>query len=105
MLLSAELINDNGISQVAIAFFTTLFGMVGWLIHSHYSEKKETRNARQAAEIAAESAQKAETNTRNVSNGFARNVLGKLQRIDEKVDNLADAHREHLQWHMEREQR
>lgn len=112
MLLSADLINTNGISQIALAFFTALFGMIGWLIKLRYDERKELRDARKAVEearkeakTAAENAAEASSNTRNVSNGFARNVLGKLERIDEKVDALSDAIRDHLEWHLEKEKK
>ncbi len=100
MLLSADLINTNGISQIALAFFTALFGMVGWLIKIRYDERKEIRDAKEQAKIAAESAGGVAANTKNVSDGFAGTVLGGLRRIDERLDTLEEAQREHLQWHL-----
>ncbi len=105
MLLATGLINDNGISQIALAFFTALFGMVGWLIKVRFDERGKIDNAEEQARIAAESAAKAAANTQNVSNGFAGSVLGKLQRIDENVDELSDSLRAHLEWHLRQEEK
>ncbi len=106
MYVAAEsFINSNGISAIALAFFTALFSMVGWLLKIVHDDKKETRDAKRAAIQAAESAKTVEANTKNVSNGFASGVLGKLQRIEDKVDDVATAQREHLEWHLEREKK
>ncbi len=105
MTLAAELINLNGISVIALSFFTALFGMVGWLIKVRQDEKKEIRDAKRAAEVTAESVETIVQNTKNVGNGFASRVLGKLERIYEKVDALEEAHTKHLEWHLERDKK
>ncbi len=105
MTLSAELINSNGISTIALAFFTALFSMVGYLIKARIEEKKEIQDAKTAADKAAKSAQAIAANTKNVSNGFASTVLDRLERIDAKVDAIAEAQRDHLEWHLEREKK
>lgn len=105
MVGAVEFINDNGISQVALAFFTALFTMVGGVITLIIGNRKESREAKEAAIEAKESSQKAITNTKNISNGFAGNVLGKLSQIDGKVDALSDAINRHLEWHMREENR
>jgi hypothetical protein len=102
-----ELINDNGISAIALTFFTALFGMVGTVILAIYRERSERRAAQQeateAANKAAESAAQVAANTKNVSNGFAGRVLGELSQIREGQQELQSAFTEHLKWHLEKE--
>lgn len=97
-LLGQELISSNGISPVALGFFTALFGMLSTLITMHYRDRKEIRDARKASEEAAESAQRAQANTENVSNGFAGSVLAILKRLDERLDA-------HIEWHLENDRK
>jgi cation transport regulator ChaB len=107
MVLGQELINDNGISAIALAFFTALFGMVGTIIVTIYKDRRERREAQQAATEAAlkaaSSAEKVEANTKNISNGFAGKVLGELSQIRAGQNDLQQQFADHLRWHLERE--
>lgn len=102
-----QLINDNGISIIALSFFTALFGMIGILINAVFKDRSERRAANKeavdAAIKAAESAEKVEANTKNVSNGFASKVLGKLSDLQSGQQELQQAFTDHLKWHLERE--
>lgn len=107
MVLGQELINDNGISAIALTFFTALFGMLGILINAVFKDRSERRADNQAAieaaNKAAESATKVEANTKNVSNGFASKVLGELSQIRAGQQELQQSFTDHLKWHLERE--
>lgn len=114
MILGQQLINDNGISGIALAFFTALFALVGTLAKLAFDDRKERRNeariqqqqladAIESARIAAKNAEEARTNTKNVSNGFAGGVLAKLERLSEQVSELAISQQKHLLWHQENE--
>lgn len=101
MLVAQELINQNGISQIALGFFTALLTVVGILLKMVYDDRKETRAARKEASKAAESAAKAVANTKNVSNGFAGGVLEELRQIREGQQDLSATLNRHLEWHIE----
>lgn len=100
-----QLISSGGISQVALAFFTALFGMVSYLIKMVYDTKGEARNAKDASVKAVEGTEQAITNTKNVSNGFAGEVLGQLSEIRKDVENVSKQMSRHMEWHLNREEK
>lgn len=109
-MLAQELISDNGISQVALGFFSALFAFLGVIAKMIFDNKRSTaetkeavEHASEAANIAAESAQAAVTNTRNVSNGFAGTVLAELREIRKDVQTLSTSVNRHLEWHLDKE--
>ncbi len=87
----------NTVSGVVLGVLLILVGGFAWLANGVYKTRTEARAAK-------ESSQHVEHNTRNVSNGFAGNVVGKLDHIVREVDKLQNAHADHLKWHLEREQ-
>ena len=107
MILSQQLVNDNGISMIALGFFTGLFGMLGILINAVFKDRSERREsairAEQAANKAAASADKVVENTKNISNGFANRVLGELSEIRKENAEQANALRKHVEWHLSKE--
>ncbi len=105
-----QLINSGGISEVGFAFFTALLTLVAMLIRMVSENRKETRNTREAVDNASqaaleakESAEQTVANTRNVSNGFARNVLDELRKLNAGQEKLAASFTKHLEWHLEQE--
>ncbi len=104
------LISDAGISQVGLAFFLALIGMVTALfkkVSDNLNEARETRkvanDVNQAAILAKESADAAVANTKNVSNGFASRVLGELCEIREGQAELSAQLARHFEWHLNQE--
>lgn len=100
MTLAEGFVNDNSISAIALGFFTALTGLLGIVIKGVFDTRAETKRATTEAQQANKSAIKARENTQNVSNGFASTVLGRLESIDEKTDDLHRALRSHLEWHV-----
>jgi hypothetical protein len=98
-----QLFNSNGISEIAFAFFTALFSFAAVQLKITSDTRKEARNATKASVEARESAEATIVNTKNVSNGFAGNVLGELRKLNEGQQKLADSFKEHLEWHLEQE--
>lgn len=112
MIMSAELINDNGISAIALAFFTALFGAISAIFVQISKSKTAAREAAKKANEASTKAEAARKNTVNVSNGFAGDVDKKLtvivnevQRISKHQDDIAHSLREHLGWHISKEKK
>ncbi len=103
MYIAAELINDNGISGVALAFFSTLIGGIVTIIVTQIQAKAKANEAAIKADEAAENAKTAAKNTTNISNGFASGVGKKLDRIIESQEDTAKALRDHLEWHLNKE--
>ncbi len=99
MVLTQELISSNGISPVALGLFTAILTAIGGLFKFLYQEKREAREAKEASREAKEAAETAAKNTQNIGNGFAGSVLGSLNRIHEKIDQLDSTVRDHLEWH------
>lgn len=103
LALAQDLVNDNSISAIALTFFTALIGGVVTIIVALIQVKNKAKDA-------ADAAQEARSNTVNVSNGFASGVDKKLTRIiDEQIrvretqDQISQALREHLEWHLNKE--
>ena len=94
MIEAGQLINDQGISAIALAFFTAMFGGLALIFQQNWDSRKKAKEARDAAVMA-------QKNTENVSNGFASGVDRKLDRIIVQQSDLETALREHLQWHTE----
>lgn len=101
MLNGAELINDNGISAIALTFFTALFGAVSATVVGVFQLKAKANEAKDAAILASQEATKAKENTIGVSNGFTRGVDRKLDAILNTQADLSKAFRDHLEWHVE----
>jgi hypothetical protein len=100
MFLAQELINDNGISTIAIGFFTALFGCVSAIAVGIFQLKGKARDAEMAALEARDEAVSVKENTKNVSNGFANSVDVRLDRIMANQEDLSRALREHIKWHL-----
>jgi len=105
-----ELINDNGISAIALTFFTALFGAVATVLVQVIKSKNAAREAAEKADEAQAKAEAARKNTVNVSNGFAGGVDKKLTFLVDEVSRLRDAVdrteqsvRKHLEYHLEKE--
>lgn len=99
--LADGIINDNGISAFALAFFTALFGAVGAVFVQNRQTKAKLSEAQDVALETKAQAEKATRNTESTANGFAGNVGRKLDRIIEKQDNLSAAFQNHLEWHVD----
>jgi hypothetical protein len=87
---AAELISANGISTVALAFFTALFGYLG-VIHKHILD-----NRRKTATVEKEVNQVVE------SVGGDGESSSKLDTIIDEVSELKRIVTGHLEWHVEK---
>jgi uncharacterized FlaG/YvyC family protein len=96
MLLAGELINDNGISAIALAFFGALFSGLALLFQQVWQSR---RNAIQASN----EAKKAAANTQGVANGFAGSMGRKLDAINESVQRLDERLDKHIEFHLNKE--
>jgi Flp pilus assembly protein protease CpaA len=103
VLNAGELVNDNSISGIALAFFSILIGGVVTIIVAQIQAKAKANEAAENAIEAAENAKKAAQNTTNISNGFASGVGAKLDRILLSQEDTAKAIRDHLAWHLNKE--
>jgi hypothetical protein len=101
MVQASELINDNGISAIALAFFTAMFAAIGGMARWIYQLIRKADDAKEAADLAAEEAKKTQNNTAGLANGFAGSVGAKLDSILAKQDRLEEAFRGHLEHHLE----
>lgn len=103
MLMSAELVNNNGTSSVALTLFGLIITGIVTLLVQMYKVKTEAREAADKAREASVEATKAKENTVNVSNGFASGVDTRLKVIVTTLQGIDEAMRDHLQWHLEQE--
>lgn len=85
---------SNTVSAPVLGGLALMLGAIGKVIVDLYQIKHKASEAKEASE-------KAVANTKNVSNGFARNVDSKLNRIIKQQDSLEESLRDHLQWHVE----
>lgn len=86
-------VNTNSISGIALTLFAILIAGVGKVIVDLYQVKRKAVDAKKASEEAAQ-------NTKNVSNGFASDMGGKLDRIIESQSSMEASLRDHLEWHI-----
>ena len=110
MYIAGELVNNNGVSSVALTFFIALLSAVSATFLAVYKVRLEAKEAKENAIQANEAAEKARKNTVYVSNGFASSVDGKLDgiiksqiQIRRAVDEQAASLRKHLEWHLTKE--
>lgn len=103
MFLASEVVNDNGISSLALAFFTALFAMLTPVLVQVFKNKTAVRNLRDAVDTAAESAEAAKENTASVSNGFTSRLDRRFDSLDKKQDRLNELFQSHLEWHLHQE--
>jgi hypothetical protein len=103
VLLAQELVNDNGISAIALSFFTALFAMVGTVLVAVIQNRNRTERLKNAVDQTAESAEAAKENTVNVSNGFTSRMDRKFDTVIENQDKLERAFQKHLEWHLNKE--
>ena len=108
MVYAEAFINDNGISGVALAFFTALLASVSATIVGIFQIRNRVSNAEEATAEARKEAEQARKNTAGISNGFASGVDRKLDRILDQQDSLMErqnafsaALRKHLEWHID----
>lgn len=86
----------NTVSGVVLGVLLILVGGLVWLLNGVYKTRTEARVGREAA-------QHAEVNTRNVSNGFAKDVNLKLDNLIKTTDEVQIALTKHLEWHLGQE--
>jgi cbb3-type cytochrome oxidase subunit 3 len=103
MTVGAQFLNDNGISAVALAFFTALFGAIGAVFVQGIQAKQKAEEAKHAALETKQEAEQAKLNTESIANGFAGNVDRKLNQIITEQKEMGKAFRKHLEWHLNRE--
>lgn len=106
----AEVVNDNSISGIALAFFATLITGVVTVLIQVIKSKQAIREAGSDASDAAKKAEQARKNTENVSNGFASGVdrkltfiIDEISRLKSIADNTSESVTNHLEWHLEKE--
>jgi hypothetical protein len=103
MILATELINDNGISGFALAFFTALFAAIGTTIVQVFKLRTETREAKEVSK-------KVQKETSSLNNGLGTQLNRKLDllavnhdRLESIADQISDDLRKHIIWHLEQE--
>lgn len=108
MNIADQIINGNGISGVALAFFTVMIPLLITIVSGVFALMSQQRKANNAAgkaadkaDIAAANSSKAAANTQSISNGFADRVDGKLDRIIYRQDTMEKAIQKHLEWHLD----
>lgn len=101
--IAEGLVNDNGISAIALAFFVALFGAMGTTVVAVFQIKAKASEAKRVALDTKHEAEKARINTDGIANGFASDVGRKLDRIIDETIKNSDAIRKHLEHHVERE--
>jgi hypothetical protein len=84
---------SNTVSSPVLIALLALIGGVGKIIVDLYQAKHKVAEAKEAADQAVQ-------NTANVSNGFARDVGRKLDRIIEKQSSMEATLRDHLEYHL-----
>lgn len=82
MVTAAELINDNGISAIALAFFTALFAAISTLIGQLYRTRLEFKTGQTTIVERLD------------------NIGNKYDTVDNRLDELETAVRKHLEWHL-----
>lgn len=119
MLYAQDLIAPGGPSAPVWAFLTGISLAVLAIISQQLKAKSDLKQMKMHSEVAQNEASKAhksaaeaQQNTASIANGFASRVLGKLERIhetqqetDKAIRSIARSQREHLQWHLERDDR
>jgi heme exporter protein D len=100
MYFAEDLIASGGPSAPVWAFITTTTLALIALLGQNIAAKRAAVEARIKAAEANEAAQKAVEQTKNTGNGFAGDVVGKLDKILVKQDALDESLRGHLEWHM-----
>lgn len=85
-MLAADIVNDNGISAIALAAFAILIPGMVTIIAALIQQRGKLQELREIAKLS-------EKNTQPVSNGFAKSVNDKLDRLE---NMLAD----HIDWHL-----
>lgn len=92
---------SNTASGPVIIGILAIIGACGKILIELYRIKHKAENVQTTADDAKAASEKAVQNTANVSNGFARDVGGKLDRIIESQMDLGKRLENHLQWHLE----
>lgn len=101
----SELFNDGGISYVAAALFTGLFGFLGIIANNLFKARSEIRQAQDVTEEVKEQ-------TEPVSNGFIERVdknfetlIANQDRTENSVEQLQQVVQSHLTWHLNQHER
>lgn len=95
------LITDNGISGIALAFFSAILTAVGGTVVAVLQLKTKATEAQSAALEAKAEAEQARKNTTSISNGFAGGVDRKLDLIINEQIKQKDTLQRHLEWHID----
>ncbi len=115
MNMADQIVNGNGTSSIALAFFSIMIPLLVAIATGIFKLLGQNREAKYAADkaadkasVAADNSKKAADNTRSVSNGFAGDVVRKLDHIIETQDRIIERQngfdeslREHLSWHLD----
>lgn len=86
----------NNVSGVVLGGLCIVIAGLVWLIREIYKVRATTAEAKEVAKQTVD-------NTRNISNGFAKGVNSKLDRMIVTIDELQQSHADHLRWHLEQE--
>lgn len=100
----SDLVAPGGPSAPVWGFLTTILLGVCTLIYRYFNERAERRETLELSKKAAEHAEAAVDNTKNISNGFARGVNGKLDTILAAMQDIDGRLNEHIAQHDRKEQ-
>jgi hypothetical protein len=105
MYISADLLDSNAVGVIGAALVTAFFGLLSTVtvIVVGRRNRSDTKGLQDVVQQASDNAEQAVTNTHSVSNGFAGRMDSKLDAITASQQNLQNAFREHLAWHLNKE--
>ena len=98
-MIGADLIPDfgnNSINPPALTLFLAILGAVVTVLVESIRARKRAEDAVSAAKVVAQ-------NTTPVSNGFAADVLRRLDSIDHRLMRYEGAMQTHMEYHMNRD--
>jgi hypothetical protein len=96
MTLASDLVNNNGISAFALAFFTALFGTIGAVSLQIYQVKNKLLDAKEAVDVTAVFNSRAGERLERKIDLLATND----DRLEQTVDDIGTALRNHIEWHL-----
>lgn len=96
MYLAADLVAPGGPSAPVWGLLGLIVIALGGIFRELIKAKSAANEAKVKASQAAENAKQARENTASLGNGFSKDVLDRLGRLQGSIDN-------HLEWHLDRE--
>ncbi len=100
MTITADVINNNGISTIGLGFFTAITAMIGIILPPILKDRSERREIKAKLEELAKLTAETKNNTKPVSNGFAARMDRKLDLLANNQDRLEEMLTEHFAWHL-----